>query len=100
MRIDMRQFGTTLCTRASGRAAYDLISSALSSGGAFVELDFSAVDSVTNSFADEAFGRLAEERGIAKLRTQTTFKNINRDSALMIRCAMDRHDAKAEFAFG
>ena len=91
MKISMSQFGTSLCTRASGRAAYALINDALnSSAGERVFFDFSNVRSVTNSFADESFGRLASERGMDFLRQNTTFGEIDRDIALLIRTAMDR----------
>ena len=91
MKISMSQFGTSLCTRASGRAAYALISDALDScSGERVFFDFSDVRSVTNSFADESFGRLASERGMDFLRQSTTFGEIDTGIALLIRAAMDR----------
>ena len=97
MKIAMSQFGTSLCTRASGRAAYDLINEALdTSNGEIVFFDFSDVFSVTNSFADESFGRLASERGMDFLRKNTTFGEINRDIALLIRMAMDRRIEQRE----
>lgn len=97
MKIAMNQFGTSLCTRASGRAAYTLINDAIDSfPGECILFDFSDVFSVTNSFADESFGRLASERGMDFLRQNTTFGEINRDVALSIRTAMDRRIAQKE----
>lgn len=92
MKIALREFGTSLCTRASGRAAYTFINKALDDAGAgdVVTLDFSGVGSVTNSFADEVFGQLAAERGMGFLRNHTTFTNIDRNIALLIRGTMDR----------
>ena len=99
MKITMSQFGTSLCTRASGRAAYALINDALnSSAGEKVFFDFSDVFSVTNSFADETFGRLASERGIDFLRQNTTFGEIDKNIALLIRTAMDRRVEHKELA--
>ena len=97
MKIAMNQFGTSLCTRASGRAAYALINDVLdTSSEELILFDFSDVFSVTNSFADESFGRLASERGIDFLRQKTSFNEINRDVALSIRAAMDRRIAQKE----
>lgn len=91
MKITMSQFGTSLCTRASGRAAYALINDALNTSiNEKVFFDFSNVFSVTNSFADETFGRLVSERGIEFLRKNTTFGEIDRNIALLIRTVMDR----------
>lgn len=99
MRVMMSRFGTSLCTRASGKAAYALINDAIEScGNDRVVFDFSSVFSVTNSFADEVFGRLASERGMDFLRVHTTFDDINREIALLIRAAMERRLAQKELA--
>lgn len=87
--MSMKDFGSTLSTRQSGRIAFDAAMSALAQGER-VEFDFSGVDSVTNSFADELFGRLALELGLEKLRANTSFSNINRTSARFIRSVIDR----------
>lgn len=43
----------------------------------FVIFDFEGVDTVSNSFADECFGKLVEEVNMDALRKGTTFKNTN-----------------------
>lgn len=85
----MKDLGTTLCTRQSGRQAYVDVKAALDKGDTVV-FDFAGVDSVTNSFADELFGRLAFEFGMDNLRMVTSFTNINQSSARFIRSVMDR----------
>lgn len=93
MVIAMNQFGTSLSTRVSGRAAYERIVEALASTGVVV-FDFDGVGSVTNSFADEVFGRLVSERGIDYLRSRTTFRNIPPFWASVVRGAMDAREAQ------
>ena len=93
MDIKMSQFGSTLCTRLSGRKAYSIIDATLNSTADIVVFDFEGVDSITNSFADETFGRLAAEKGIGTLRSCTTFRNIDRNSALLVRSVMERRMA-------
>lgn len=91
MNIEMKQFGTSLCTRVSGRDAYSLILKALDSHTEEVLVfDFTGVNAITNSFADEVFGRLAAEKGMDTLRETTTFKAVDRSTALLIRTAMER----------
>ena len=88
VRMSMKEFGTTLCTRQSGRIAYESVMAALDRGEN-VEFDFSGVDSVTNSFADELFGRLAFRFGINELKRITSFVNVNPTSARFIRSVME-----------
>lgn len=92
----MSDFGTSLCTRSSGRRVYDVVSASLRSENSVVVFDFSDVSTVTNSFADEVFGRLAFEHGIDFLRTSTKFSNIDRFSAMVVRDAMENRNARRE----
>ena len=96
MDIKMNQFGSSLCTRISGRKAYLIINEILDSTNEIVVFDFDGVDLITNSFADETFGRLAAERDINNLRLHTTFKNINRNTALLVRSVMEHRIAHAK----
>lgn len=90
MEIKMSRFGSSLCTRSSGKAAYSFLSQLLSASVEPLVFDFSEVGTITNSFADETFGRLASDVGMDELKRKTTFKNIDRSSAIQIRMAMER----------
>lgn len=94
--MKMNQFGSSLCTRISGRKAYSIINEILDSTTDVIVFDFDGIDLITNSFADETFGRIAAERGMDNLRSHTTFKNINRNSALLVRSVMERRIAHLE----
>ena len=94
VRMSMNNYGTTLCTRQSGRIAYEAVMDAFDHGETVV-FDFSGVDSVTNSFADELFGRLALQLGMEKLKQLTSFVNVNATSARFIRSVMERRAVTA-----
>lgn len=96
MRISMLEFGSSLCTRSSGRLVYNLVINALNEDESTkIVFDFSGVDSVTNSFADEVFGRLTCELGMDVLRTKTTFINVNMFPAKIIRMAMNNRETRS-----
>lgn len=84
----MKQFGTVLSMRVSGKQAFNEIEPFLRMGKR-VTFDFEGVDSVTNSFADELFGHLISEFGMARLKELTTFAHINQIAAITVRNAMD-----------
>lgn len=93
MVFNMRElFGRTLVTRAAGNQAYKVISEAIDRSKGVAVFDFSGIDSVTNSFADEVFGRLVSDRGMNWMRNNTSFKNVNRSWAMVIRGAMDSRE--------
>ncbi|MDO4539331.1 MAG: STAS-like domain-containing protein [Coriobacteriales bacterium] len=94
MVIAMREFGRSLVTRASGRAAYAQIAETLDAAGDVVVFDFNGVDSITNSFADEVFGHLVADMGMDALRVRTTFAGIAPFWARIVRSAMDAREAQ------
>lgn len=91
MVIHMREFGRSLVTRVSGRAAYDSVTP-LEEG--VTTFDFEGVGLVSNSFADEVFGRLVYDLGIDELRRRTHFENVPPFSAMVIRHAIDWRSAE------
>lgn len=97
MVIEMKQYGSTLGTRNLGRLVFDELSALLLHESDQIVLDFNGVSAVTNSFADEVFGRLVETMGLDELKRRTTFRKIDRLSALSIRIAIDSC-AKVEMA--
>lgn len=96
MVVKMTEFGTSLTTRVAGRSAYKTICSIMVSSSDVVVFDFLGVDSITNSFADEVFGRLALEFGMGELRRTTTFRNIKPFWAHVVRSAMDTRESQRD----
>lgn len=99
MIIKMRDFGTSLCTRMSGRQAYEAIMSTTNSLSSTTVFDFEGVCLVTNSFADEVFGRLAFELGFDTLKAKTTFINVDGFTAKIIRESIDFRSGTREKGF-
>lgn len=95
--IVMREFGSALVTRKAGNAAYNAIVAKMVPDEVIV-FDFDGVDTITNSFADEVFGRLAFELGMDELRKRTTFRNVSPFWARVIRTAMDTRASQREIA--
>ena len=89
MVIQMAEFGRALVTRIAGRSAFAKISKEMQLADGIVTFDFDGVDSITNSFADEVFGRMICEIGMEEMKKRTTFKNISPFWAHIVRAAMD-----------
>ena len=89
MIVTMKDFGQSLTTRAAGRAAYERIAGPLASADGTVVFDFDGVGTITNSFADEVFGRLVAELGFDEFKSRTTFRNIQGLWARVVRSAID-----------
>lgn len=94
MVMKMKRFGSSLSTRQTGRAAFIEIDRFLNGSDLQLVFDFSGVTSVTNSFADEVFGRLIAQRGFDTIRARTHFKNLDQISAMVIRNAIESHREK------
>lgn len=96
MIVSMSRFGTALSTRASGREAYDIVRVESRGFNQVMEFDFIGVSMVTNSFADELFGRMVMHLGMERMRALTTFRNVSPFWARIIRRAMDAHDSRKQ----
>ena len=96
--IMMREFGPVLGTRVSGRAAYDRIMSETCSLQIPTTFDFDGVKTVTSSFADEVFGRMALDLGLDSMRQCTSFRNVDPFWARVIRGAINSRDEQRELA--
>lgn len=94
MVIKMKEFGRSLVTRASGRSVYEEISPVVMSATERVVFDFDGVDTITNSFADEVFGRMVFDMGMDELRARTTFRGVAPFSARVMRHAMDLRESQ------
>lgn len=90
MIIQMSRFGTALTTRQSGRAAFHIIEKETGGFSEAAIFDFEGVDSITNSFADEVFGKIVACLGIDRMRETTHFANVDHFSSFVIRNAIGR----------
>lgn len=89
MRMMMHQFGMSLGTRDTGRLAKSKIIEILDNTEEKIIFDFSHVSVVSNSFADEVFGKLILEYDFDEFKARTTFANINRFAAICIKKAIE-----------
>ena len=96
MIVKMNGFGHSLVSRAAGRVAYNRIVSLPTWGTEKTVFDFSGVGSITNSFADEVFGRMAFEMGMEAMRKKTSFKGINPFMARIVRTTIDARADQSE----
>lgn len=76
MTIKFINIGTSLGTRVLGKKIRLQIEEILSDNG-FAIFDFSGVDSISHSFADECFGKLLLTFDMDELKSKSTFKNAN-----------------------
>lgn len=77
MIIQFNQFGSSLGTRHLGRIAKNELDNIFEFSNEKIIFDFSNVNLVTNSFADEVFGKKIAEVGFEKFKEKTTFRNLN-----------------------
>ena len=70
------QYGTDFGTRDMGQKLRQKLLS-LIKGGDKVVLDFTGVNVVSNSFADECIAKLLLEMPLKELKQHTTFKGLN-----------------------
>lgn len=85
-------FGVDLGTRQMGQAAHDKLLP-LVQGEEKVVLDFSGVDVVTNSFADECIAKLLLQMPLEELKKRTTFKGLNPMASKSILGALQRRQS-------
>ena len=71
-----REFGENLGTRQLGQQARERLMPLLE-GNERVVLDFTGVDVVSNSFADECIAKLLLTMTLADLKAHTTFRGLN-----------------------
>lgn len=76
MIIIFSSIGPHLGTRFLGETMRKDIEQALASED-FVTFDFSGVEFISHSFADECFGKLLLSLKIEELKSKTTFKDAN-----------------------
>jgi len=85
-------FGEKLGTRHVGAIAREILLKEISEHQRVV-FDFQGVKLVTNSFADECFGKLLFIYSLDELRNKSTFKNVDKDSEMIIHKAIKERTA-------
>ena len=76
MTFNFIDFGKYLGTRQLGQQAREKLIPLLE-GDERVVLDFTGVDVVSNSFADECIAKLLLTMSLAELKAHTTFRGLN-----------------------
>ena len=71
------EYGTDFGTRDMGQKLRQKLSALISAGDKVV-LDFTGVNVVSNSFADECIAKLLLEMPLSELKRHTTFRGLNK----------------------
>ena len=74
--FSFRDFGENLGTRQLGQQVREKLMPLLA-GDERVVLDFTGVDVVSNSFADECIAKLLLTMPLSELKARTTFRGLN-----------------------
>jgi len=74
--LHFNEFGDNLGTRQLGKTAYDKLVSLIETSQKVI-LDFSGVNVVSNSFADECLAKLLLIMSLDEIKQKTTFINVN-----------------------
>ena len=74
--FNFKEFGENLGTRPLGRRVREQLLPLLEQNDCVV-LDFTGVNVVSNSFADECIAKLLLEMSLSELKSRTTFRGLN-----------------------
>ena len=84
-----REFGQNLGTRPLGKRVREQLLPLIEQNECVV-LDFTGVDVVSNSFADECIAKLLLEMPLAELKSRTTFRGLNSIASESVLTALRR----------
>jgi hypothetical protein len=87
--LKLREFGDFLGSRHLGHDIRERLT-ALLLRGEDVVVDFDGVSMVTQSFADEAFGKLARDVGVEPFCKHVTLQSVTPDVAPLLRHVLAR----------
>jgi hypothetical protein len=85
--IKFADFGETLGTRKLGESIRNEVETQIRLGNKTI-FDFNGVDLISNSFADECFGKLVEHFGMEIIKSKTTFANTNSKVSMVVKKAV------------
>ena len=74
--FNFKEFGENLGTRPLGKRVREQLLPLIEQNDCVV-LDFTGVDIVSNSFADECIAKLLLEMSLSELKSRTTFRRLN-----------------------
>ena len=74
--FNFKEFGENLGTRPLGKRVREQLLPMIEQNDCVV-LDFTGVDVVSNSFADECIAKLLSVMSLSELKSRTTFKGLN-----------------------
>ena len=74
--FNFKEFGENLGTRPLGKRVREQLLPLIEQNDCVV-LDFTGVDVVSNSFADECIAKLLLEMSLSELKSRTTFRGLN-----------------------
>jgi len=77
--LKLSKFGEFLSTRFLGKLVREKMEKVWN-GYEIIYIDASGVEGMTNSFADECFGKLLQEKGISQFKEKLRFQNLNKFS--------------------
>ncbi|MBQ6732763.1 MAG: STAS-like domain-containing protein [Paludibacteraceae bacterium] len=89
VRFSFANFGKDLGTRQLGVKARNALMPLLSKDERVV-LDFTGVNVVSNSFADECIAKLLMEMSLDELKSKTTFTGLNKIAEACVLTALQR----------
>lgn len=87
--FSFREYGENLGTRPLGKRVREQLMPLLEQGERVV-LDFTGVDVVSNSFADECIAKLLLTMPLADLKNRTTFRGLNPIASESVLTALQR----------
>lgn len=93
--FNFRDYGENLGTRPLGRQVRERLLPLLEQDERVV-LDFTGVDVVSNSFADECIAKLLLSMSLAELKAHTTFQGLNPVASESILTALQRRHLSME----
>ena len=88
MLIKFKEIGSSFGTRTLGKKIREKEVKSFNASEKVI-FDFEDVELISNSFADECFGKLIEEFGLEFTKNMTTFKNANNLVALVLKKAIN-----------
>ena len=88
--FNFKDFGENLGTRPVGKRIREQLLPLFEQSEECVVLDFTGVNVVSNSFADECIAKLLLTMPLAELKSRTTFRGLNPIAADCVLTALQR----------
>ena len=86
--FNFKEFGENLGTRPLGKRVREQLLPLIEQNDCVV-LDFTGVDVVSNSFADECIAKLLLVMSLSELKSRTTFRGLNLRNVYLLHFVVD-----------